>query len=164
MTDASLPGYSQYEGSYQCGATQTSAYSTQNTPAGTSGDPDVGQVSVGELFSKVTNDLSTLVRQEIELAKAEVTTEVKKAGKGAGMLGGAGYAGHFTVLFLSFALWWALAGAMDHIGWAALIVAVLWGAVAAVLAINGRAKLRSVRPKPERTIETVREVPGALKP
>jgi hypothetical protein len=115
------------------------------------------------LVAKVTNDLSVLMRQEIELAKAEMTTEFKKAGKGAGMLGGAGYAGHLTILFLSFALWWALASAMP-IGWAALIVAVIWGVVAAILAVTGRKNMRSVRPKPERTIDTMREVPSALKP
>jgi len=159
MTDQMMPSGS--------GATSIGGpAAAPDTAAGaTSGrHADVGDVSLGELFSHVTSDLSTLMRQEIELAKAEITTEVKKAGKGAGMLGGAGYAGHLTVLFISFSAWWALAAAIGHIGWAALIVAVIWGVIAAVLALNGRKQLRSVNPKPERTIETVREVPGALKP
>jgi len=62
---------------------------------------DIRQVSVGQLIGDVSRDLSTLMRQEVELAKAEIKTEVAKAGKGAGMLGGAGFAGYMLVLFLS---------------------------------------------------------------
>jgi len=142
-------------------ATSQSAGSGQYTGA-RSGDPDVGDMSLGQLVSKVTDDLSTLMRQEIALAKAEVTAEAKKAGKGAGMLGGAGYAGHLTILFLSFALAFAL-GSVIPLGWSSLIVAAIWGVIAAVLAANGRKKLKQVNPKPERTIDTVREVPSALK-
>lgn len=127
-----------------------------------SGDPDIGDMSLGQLVAKVTDDLSTLMRQEIALAKAEVTTEAKKAGKGAGMLGGAGYAGHLTILFLSFALAFAL-GSVIPLGWSSLIVAAIWGVIAAVLAATGRKNLKQVNPKPERTIDTVREVPSALK-
>ena len=77
------------------------------------GADDVPRVSVGQLLSDVSRDLSTLMRQEVELAKAEIKTEVAKAGKGAGMLGGAGFAGYMVLLFLSFGLWWGLANAMD---------------------------------------------------
>ena len=55
----------------------------------------------------MSRDVSTLMRQEVELAKAELTQSAKRAGKGAGMYGGAGVAGWFTLLFLSVALWWA---------------------------------------------------------
>lgn len=103
------------------------------------------------------------MRQELELAKAEVKAEATKAGKGVGMLAGAGYAGHLTVLFLSLALWAALASAIPA-GWAALIVAVVWGAVAAVLALSGRKQLKTVNPKPERTVETLSRVPDAVRP
>jgi hypothetical protein len=146
------------------------------------GHPDVEGTSVGSLIGEVTRDLSTLMRQELELAKAEVreeatkaTNEVKaqaaKAGKGAGMLGGAGYAGHIGVLFLSIALWWALSHLVGH-SWSALIVAVIWLIIAAVLYSMGRkqlkqidfSKLKQVNPKPERTVETLQQVPGALKP
>jgi hypothetical protein len=126
-------------------------------------DSDIRDVSVGQLLSDVSRDLSTLMRQEVELAKAEVKAEVSKAGKGAGMLGGAGFAGYMVLLFLSFALWWGLANVMDA-GWAALIVAVVWIVIAAVLYAVGRSTLRKVNPKPERTVETVKEVPPALKP
>jgi len=146
------------------------------------GHPDVEGTSVGSLIGEVTRDMSTLMRQELELAKAELreeankaTTEVKaqasKAGKGAGMLGGAGYAGHLGVLFLSIALWWALSHLVGH-SWSALIVAVIWLIIAAVLYSMGRKQLKQidfsglkqVNPKPERTVETLQQVPGALKP
>jgi len=124
---------------------------------------DVGQQSVGELIGEVSRDFSTLMRQELELAKAEIKTEVAKTGKAAGMLGGAGFAGYMVALFLSCALWWGLENVMDA-GWAALIVAVLWGVIGAVLFATGRSRLRTVHPKPERTVDTVQRIPGALKP
>jgi hypothetical protein len=124
--------------------------------------PDVTDSSVGQLIGEVTSDLSTLLRQELELAKAEVKQEATKSGKAFGMLGGAGFAGYMVALFLSIALWWGLANAMDE-GWAALIVAALWAVIAAVLTTLGRQRLRTVNPKPERTIQTLKEVPDALK-
>jgi len=123
---------------------------------------DVENLSVGELLSNVSRDLSTLMRQEVELAKAEVRAEAAKAGKGAGMLAGAGLAGWLTVLFASIALWWALANVMDE-GLAALIVAVLWAVIGAVLYSSGRRALRTIEPVPERTVDTVKQVPEALK-
>lgn len=126
------------------------------------GGEDIRDVSVGQLLSDISRDFSTLMRQEVELAKAEIKTEVSKAGKGAGMLGGAGFAGYMVLLFLSFALWWGLANAMDE-GIAALIVAAVWIVIGAVLFVVGRSTLRRVNPKPERTVETVKEVPDALK-
>ena len=124
--------------------------------------PEVHGRSVGDLIGEVSNDLSTLMRQELALAKAEVKAEATKTGKAAGMLGGAGFAGYMVALFASIALWWALANGMDE-GWAALIVAVLWAVVGAVLYSLGRSRLKSVHPKPERTVQTLKEVPDALK-
>jgi hypothetical protein len=123
---------------------------------------DPSEASVGELMGDISRNLSTLMRQELELAKAEVRQEATKAGKAAGMLGGAGFAGYMTILFLSFALWWALENVMDA-GWAALIVAVIWGAAAVVLFVVGRNKMRQVNPKPEQTVETIKETPAAIK-
>jgi hypothetical protein len=136
---------------------------TNANGVGASAPPDVSQQSVGELIGEVSRDLSTLMRQELDLAKAEIKAEVGKTGKAAGMLGGAGFAGYMVALFLSLALWWGLENVMDA-GWAALIVAVLWGVIGAVLFVTGRNKMRTVNPKPERTVETVQEIPGALKP
>lgn len=123
---------------------------------------DVSQQSVGELLGEVSRDFSTLMRQEVELAKAEIKAEVARAGKGAGMLGGAGFAGYMLVLFLSFAAWWGLANLMDT-GLAALIVAAAWAVIAAVLAVVGRSTLKRINPKPERTLDTAKEIPSALK-
>jgi len=125
--------------------------------------PDVENASVGELLGNVTRDLTTLLRQEIELAKVEIKVEAKKAGKATGMLGGAGLAGYMVLLFLSFALWWGLANVMDQ-GWAALLVAVLWAVIGGVLYAVGRGRLRELNPTPERTVETMKQVPQALKP
>jgi hypothetical protein len=118
--------------------------------------------SLGELLGDVTRDLSTLMRQEVELAKAEAKQSATKAGKGAGMLGGAGVAGHFVLLFLSLALMFAL-GALMPLGWAALIVAVIWGIIAAVLASIGRKELKQIKGMPQ-TGETLSEIPPTLKP
>ncbi len=117
---------------------------------------DPASTSVGELIGEISDDLSKLFRQEVELAKAEVRQEATKAGKAAGMLGGGAFAGWFAVLFLSFAIVWGLDNFMGT-GWAALIVAVVWGIVAAVLAANGRKKLKDVDPMPRRTVETLKE-------
>jgi len=118
--------------------------------------------SVGELLSEVTRDLSTLMQQEVALAKAELKQEAVKAGKGAGMLGAAGFAGYMVLLFLSITLLWALDNVMDT-SLAALIVAVLWAIIGAILFVMGKAQMKKVR-APEQTMETVKEVPPALKP
>ena len=136
--------------------------STTSATAGQVNDTDVSKQSVGSLISEVTSDLSTLMRQEMDLAKAEIKEEVTKTGKAAGMLGGAGFAGYMLALFLSIAAWWGLANVMDE-AWAALIVAAVWGVIAAVLFVSGRSKMREVNPKPERTVSTLKEVPDALK-
>jgi hypothetical protein len=133
------------------------------TPMTDQGRPDVEGNSVGALIGEVTKDLSVLMRQELELAKVEMKAEAKKAGQGAGMFGAAGFAGYMVALFLSIALMWALASAIPT-GWAALIVAVLWGIVGAVAFVMGRKKFQQVNPKPERTVDTLSQVPGALKP
>ena len=134
-----------------------------STPAdvGPPAQQSVGDRSLGELISEVTEDLSTLMRQELELAKAELQQSASRAGKGAGMLGGAGVAGYFVLLFASIALWWAI-GAATGLGWSAVIVAVIWAIIAAVLAIVGRNSLKSVRGIPK-TADTVKKIPDALK-
>lgn len=118
--------------------------------------------SIGELFSDVSKGLSTLLHQEVELAKAEVRDSASKAGKGAGMLSGAAMAGWFTLLFLSVAVWEWLSGAVDNRGWAAIIVMAFWAVVAAILAAMGRKKIKDIQGMP-RTVETAKQVPDALK-
>jgi len=116
--------------------------------------------SIGEILSDVTTDLSVLMRQELELAKAELKQTATRAGTGAGMFGGAAVAGHMVLLFLSLALWWVLGDAVG-LGWSAVIVAVIWAIIAAVLAVMGRSQLARVRGIPA-TTETVSKIPDAL--
>lgn len=116
--------------------------------------------SVGELLGEVTRDLSTLLRQEIELAKAETRQSVQQAAKGGSMFAGAGVAGHMVLLFLSVALWWGLGNATGW-GWSALVVAAVWLVVAVVLYLRGRAESRRVGGLP-RTAESVKKIPNAL--
>ncbi|OKJ74366.1 hypothetical protein AMK32_35840 [Streptomyces sp. CB01883] len=118
--------------------------------------PPEHDASVGELLSLVTTDVQTLFRKEIELAKAEVRQEATKAGKAAGMYGGAGFAGYMVLLFLSLAAVLGLSNVMDG-GWASLIVTAVWAVVAAVLYQRGRTQMRDVSPKPEQTVETMKE-------
>jgi hypothetical protein len=131
-------------------------------PAPSEAHVKADNASLGELLGDVTRDLSTLMRQEVELAKAEVKQSATKAGKGGGMLAGAGVAGHFVLVFLSLALMFAL-GALMPLGWAAVIVAVIWGIIAAVLASMGRKELKQIKGIPQ-TSETLSEIPPTLKP
>ncbi len=126
------------------------------------GPPRVDDVSVGELIGDLTRDLSTLMRQELELAKAEVKQEAVKTGRAASMLGGAGLASYTVLLFLSLALAVGL-GQVMNLARAMLIVAGIWALAAAVLYSAGRRQLRQVHPKPERTVETLKEVPDAMR-
>lgn len=134
--------------------------------------------SLGEMFKSLSTNLTTLIQQEIALAKAETAQSVDKAkdsakdaGKGAGILGGAGVAGHFVLLFLSLALMWGLGNVMG-LGWSALLVAVLWAIVAAILAVIGKKNLDQGKRKMAqathdplpRTRETVSEIPDTVKP
>jgi hypothetical protein len=115
-----------------------------------------GETSIGELIGDISADLSRLFRQEIELAKTEVRQEAVKAGKAAGMLGGAGFAGYLAVVLLSFAAVFGLANVIDA-GWAALIIAVVWAAIGAALYAGGRNRLKAVDPVPRRTVDTIKE-------
>lgn len=121
----------------------------------------VADQSLGELIGEVTKDLSTLMRQEVALAKAEATQSAKRAGKGAGYFGGAGIAGHFVLLFLSIALWWLLAFPSNQF-WSALMVAGLWAIAAAVLVRMGKESLREVQGL-DRTADSLKKIPDALK-
>lgn len=124
--------------------------------------PNVESTSLGDLVSEVTKDLSVLMRQELQLARSEVKAEAAKTGRAIGMLVAAGLAGFLVLLFASYALWWGLANVMDH-SWAALIVMALWAVIGLVLYSVGRQRLREVRPKPQQTVDTLKEVPDALR-
>lgn len=112
--------------------------------------------SVGELIGEVTSDLTRLVRNEFQLAKAELKEEGAKAGKAAGLYGGAGYAAGLTLLLASLAAVYGLAHLIDP-AWAALVVAAVWAVAGAVLYTVGRKRMRSVQPTPERARDSLRE-------
>jgi len=118
---------------------------------------DLHDSSIGDLLKRLSQETSDLVRQELELAKAEATEKGKQAGKGAGMLGGAGVAGLLALGTLTAMVVLLLNHAMTD--WlAALIVTAVWGAIAGVLALRGREQLKEAAPPvPEQTVETVKE-------
>ena len=120
------------------------------------------ETSLGDLLGEVSRDLSTLMRQELELANAELAQSATRAGKGAGFLGGAGYAGLMAVLFLTIALWWGR-GYLVGNGWSAVIVAVLWAAIGGILYSRGRRELKAVRGVPQ-TAESLKKIPDTLHP
>ncbi len=121
--------------------------------------------TLGQIASDVLADASTLIRQEVELAKVEVQQSASRAGKGAGLLGGAGVTGFLALLFASLAAWWGigvLIGTVDRpaLGWSGLIVAVVYAIVALVLLSSGKGELKRVKGLP-RTAETVSKIPNA---
>ena len=118
--------------------------------------PPQADASLGELFSDLTTDMSALMRDELSLAKVELKEEITKAGRAGGMFGAAALAGYMTIVLLSFAAAWGLAELMA-VGWAFLIVAVLWGVAGAFLYLRGREQFQKVHPKPEQTIDTLKE-------
>ncbi|WP_443022638.1 phage holin family protein [Sinomonas sp.] len=150
-SSASAPGYP---------APSSAASGSRPTPPA---EEKAANNSIGELLSDVTQDLSTLMRQELELAKAEATQSAKRAGRGAGLYGGAGVAGHFALLFLSVALWWALGAYAIGLGWSAVVVAVIWAIIAGVLAARAKKDLQSVKGLP-RTADSIKKIPESLKP
>lgn len=114
------------------------------------------EASIGELLRRLSQDTTELVRQEMALARAELTEQGKQAGTGAGMLGGAAVAALLTLGALSAAAIAALDEAMA-LWLAALIVAALWGAAAAILGLRGRDEVREALPPAQQTTETVKE-------
>jgi uncharacterized membrane protein YqjE len=112
--------------------------------------------SLGEIVGDITSGMSALIRQEMELARTELKQEIRTVGKGAGMLGGAGVAGHLMLFFLSLTVVYLLDNWMP-IELAALIVTVLWGIAAAVLAARGRKQLKEADPQLPKTQQTLKE-------
>jgi hypothetical protein len=113
--------------------------------------------SIADLVKQLSDQTTTLVRQEIDLAKAELAVKGKQAGVGAGLFGGAGMFGLYALGALTACVILALATAMT--GWlAALIVAAIYGAIAGVLALTGKNKVKQgAPPVPEQTVESVKE-------
>jgi len=114
------------------------------------------------MFTSFSRNLSDLMRQEVQLAKAEAAQSARQGGRGAGMLAGAAVGGFLALLFLSLALMWAL-GAVMHLGFAAVIVALIWAAVAAALAMSGKKQLENMKGLPQ-TQDTIGDIPPTLNP
>jgi uncharacterized membrane protein YqjE len=118
---------------------------------------DLRERPTGELLKQLSDQTTTLVRQEIELAKLELRDKGKQAGMGAGMFGGAGLFGLYAVGALTATIILALATFLP--GWlAALIVTVVYAAIAGVLALRGKAKVKAATPPmPEQAVDTTKE-------
>jgi uncharacterized membrane protein YqjE len=122
-------------------------------------EPDRGlrDESMGQLFKQLSDELATLVRQELRLAQAEMTEKGKKAGIGIGMFGGAGVVSFLALQALTACLVALLATAMD-VWIAALIITVVYAAVAGVLGVSGKNQVSEATPPvPEQTAETLKE-------
>lgn len=130
---------------------------TDPTPS----EAKAASTSLGDLLGEVSRDISTLMRQEVTLAKAELKESATKSAKGAGLMGAAGYGALMAVFFLSVALWWAL-GALIGGGWAGVVVAVIWALIALILFLVGRGQFAHVQGAPQ-TVETLKEIPETLK-
>ena len=117
--------------------------------------------SLGELLGDVTGNLSTLMQQELALAKAEIRQSGTRAGKGVGMFVGAAIGGFLFLVFLSVSAWWGLGQFIGN-QWSALIVAGVWAIIAAVLALVGKKEFERIRGL-QQTTDTLSKVPNALK-
>jgi hypothetical protein len=117
---------------------------------------DTGEQTLGELVSTATRDLSTLLRNEVQLAKVEIKQEVATAGKGAGLLGGAGGAALFALVFLSISAAYGISWLGVPLGCAFFTVGLLYAIAAGVLALKGKQKVAQVGP-PEKTVETLKD-------
>ena len=122
---------------------------------GSQGDPR--DRPVAELLKELSNQTTTLVKQELELAKAEMAEKGKQAGLGIGMFGGAGLFGLLALGALTACLIAALGTGME-LWLAALIVAVVYAAIAGVLAVVGKQKAQEATPPaPQQAIDSTKE-------
>ena len=117
--------------------------------------------SIGELLGDVSSNLSTLLQQELALAKAELTQSATRAGKGVGLFAGAAVGALLFLVFLSVSAWWGLGQFIGN-QWSALIVAAIWAIIAAILAVVGKKEFERIRGL-ERTTDTLSQVPNAIK-
>jgi uncharacterized membrane protein YqjE len=112
--------------------------------------------SLSELLSELSDDVSRLLRQEVQLAKVELKQEATKAGKAGALLGAAATLGFVALLLLAWAASWGLAAVLPT-GLAFLVVGVVVGAIAAGLGLAGKKRVQRINPTPETTIETLKE-------
>jgi hypothetical protein len=129
---------------------------SSQTPGRAVAEDKAADKSLGELVATATRDLSLLVHKEVELAKAEIKKDVAAAGKGAGLFGGAGFAGIFALIFLSISAAYAISALGVPLGFGFFAVGALYLLAAAVLAFTGKKKISQVG-SPEMTIQTVKD-------
>jgi hypothetical protein len=133
----------------------TTAPYARETP---SGDTPAEYQGLGSIVGNIASDITTLVRQEAELAKSELKEEASKATKAVGLFGSAGAAAHVGAVFVTLALALGLAEWLDiHLGWTTLIVGSVWLLVAAVAFVTARKRMKTVDPVPRKTIQTIKE-------
>jgi hypothetical protein len=113
--------------------------------------------SLGELVATATRDLSLLVHKEVELAKAEIKKDIAAAGKGAGLFGGAGFAGVFALIFLSISAAYGISSLGVPLGCGFFAVGALYLIAAAVLGLSGKKKISQLSPPAEKTVQTVKD-------
>ena len=132
--------------------------SSPHTPGSTTDDR-----SLGELVATATRDLSLLVHQEVALAKAEIKQDVAAAGKGAGLFGGAGFAGVLALVFLSISAAYGISALGVPLGCGFFAVGALYLIAAGILALSGKKKISQLSPPAEKTIQTVKDDVEMLK-
>lgn len=134
-------------------------------PPGNAGPPhldldagvaEAAEPSLGELIGKTTSDLSDLLRKEVELAKVEITDEVKTAGQAGALMGAAGLVGYLALILLAFAAAWGLSEVVPE-GVAFLIVGVVVAIVAGALFLTGKKRFEAFEPVPRQTVESLQE-------
>ncbi len=118
---------------------------------------DEPDASLGELVGRLSNDFGSLVHSHIELAKEEITAEIRQAARGGGLLAGSGVFASIAALLLSVALAWGLAEVFDSVWLGFLTVGLLWAIVAGALFVTGRQELRDVEPLPHQTMDELEE-------
>lgn len=118
--------------------------------------PGEGEPSIGELVATASRDMSVLIRKEIELAKAEIAADVKRAGLGGGLLAGAGFFGAFALTFMSVAGAFAIHYGGVGLGISFLCMGLVFGGVMTMLALLGIKKLIGIKP-PRRSIQSVKD-------
>jgi len=130
----------------------------EGTSPSASGGEELREKSIGELLKQLSEETSTLVKQELDLAKAEMTEKGKSAGVGAGFIGGGALLGLGAFAAFTTFLIALIQTAVNHTWLAALIVTAVYGAIAAVLALRGKSKIQEATPPaPEQTVETLKE-------
>jgi Putative Actinobacterial Holin-X, holin superfamily III len=139
---------------------QTAGLPERNSPRRSALEAEDGR-SIGDLLSDVSSNISTLLQQEIALAKAEARQTGTRAGKGVGMFAGAAVGGLLFLAFLSVSAWWGL-GQFIGWEWSGLVVALVWAIVAGVLAMMGKKEFERIRGL-EKTTETLTKIPNAVR-